>query len=125
MIIDTPIVVHNPQKGEIWMVRFKPSTGAEIKKTRPAVVVNEDKIGNLRLRIVVPVTEWDERYDSIVWMVLLNKTSQSNLKKVSAADTSQVKSVSVDRFMEKVGTITSAELEEVIAGIMLCIGYNP
>lgn len=29
-----------PSRGEIWLVRFEPSQGAEIDKTRPAVVVN-------------------------------------------------------------------------------------
>ncbi|MBW1766947.1 MAG: type II toxin-antitoxin system PemK/MazF family toxin [Deltaproteobacteria bacterium] len=119
------VVVHDPKKGEIWKVRFNPSKGAEITKTRPAVVVNEDKIGHLRLRIVVPVTAWQDRYKRIVWMVHLDKSPQSNLDKISAADTSQVKSVSVDRFARKVGTITLNELEEILAGISLCIGYNP
>lgn len=120
-----PVVVHDPKKGEIWIVRFKPSVGAEIRKTRRAVVVNDDKIGNLRLRIVVPVTGWNERYKSIVWQVYLAKNRQNNLDKTSSADTSQVKSISVDRFVEKVGSITSREMDEILAGIALCIGYNP
>jgi len=120
-----PVVVHDPKKGEIWKVRFDPSKGAEIKKARPAVVVNEDKIGDLMLRIVVPVTGWRDKYKSIVWMVHLDKSPQSNLDKTSAADASQVKSVSVSRFVKRVGTITLDELEEVLAGISLCIGYNP
>ena len=122
---DSSIVIKNPQKGEIWRVNFNPSKGAEIKKVRPAVVVNEDRIGQLNLRIVVPVTGWDARYERIVWMVHLDTTSQSNLDKKSAADTSQIKSISIDRFIEKVGSISKDELEEIIAGIALCVGYNP
>ncbi len=94
---DPPIVVNNPKKGEIWIVRFDPSIGAEIRKTRRAVVVNDDKIGNLRLLIVVPVTGWNEGYKSIVWQVYLAKSRQNNLDKKSSADTSQVKSISVNR----------------------------
>lgn len=120
-----PIVVHNPKKGEIWRVSFNPSKGAEIRKTRPAVVVNEDKIGNLRLRIAVPITGWNDKYKSIVWMVYLEKSPLSNLEKISAGDTSQVKSLSVDRFIDKVGSVSPEELEEIIAGIALCVGYNP
>jgi len=47
-----------PKRGEIWLVRFDPSIGAEIRKLRPAVVLSLDKIGRLPLRIVVPVTDW-------------------------------------------------------------------
>jgi PemK-like, MazF-like toxin of type II toxin-antitoxin system len=30
----------NPSRGEVWDICFDPSVGAEIQKTRPAVVVN-------------------------------------------------------------------------------------
>ncbi len=49
-----------PQRGEIWMVRFDPSVGAEIRKIRPAVVVSLDNVGRLPLRIVVPLTDWQD-----------------------------------------------------------------
>ena len=34
-----------PRRGEIWLVEFDPSRGHEIKKTRPAVIIQND-IGN-------------------------------------------------------------------------------
>jgi mRNA interferase MazF len=40
------------------MVLFDPSVGAEIQKTRPAVVMNVSTMGRLPLRIVVPLTDW-------------------------------------------------------------------
>ncbi len=43
--------VPTPKRGEVWLVRFDPSAGAEIRKVRPAVVVNLDAIGRLPLRI--------------------------------------------------------------------------
>lgn len=45
-----------PKRGEIWLVDFDPTTGSEIGKRRPAVVVGIDGVGRLPLRIVVPVT---------------------------------------------------------------------
>ena len=35
----------NINQGEIWMVNFEPSVGSEIQKLRPAIVVNDDRIG--------------------------------------------------------------------------------
>ncbi len=32
--------VPTPKRGEVWLVRFDPSAGAEIHKVRPAVVVS-------------------------------------------------------------------------------------
>ena len=49
------------RKGEIWLINLDPTVGAEIRKTRPAVIVSEDAIGVLPLRVIVPLTDWKER----------------------------------------------------------------
>ena len=51
------------RKGEIWLINLDPTIGAEIRKTRPAVIVSEDAISILPLRVIVPLTDWKERYD--------------------------------------------------------------
>ena len=35
------------RRGEIWLINLDPTIGAEIKKTRPAVIVNDDAVGIL------------------------------------------------------------------------------
>lgn len=52
----------NPVRGEIWRVNFEPVAGSETGKARPAVVVGDERLGRLQVRIVVPVTGWNERY---------------------------------------------------------------
>jgi len=47
-----------PARGEVWWVRYDPAEGDEIKKVRLAVVMSENAIGRLRLKIIVPITEW-------------------------------------------------------------------
>lgn len=37
--------VRRPRRGEVYLVNFAPTIGAEVKKTRPAVVIQND-IGN-------------------------------------------------------------------------------
>lgn len=32
-------------RGEVWLINLDPTVGAEIKKTRPAVIVNNDTVG--------------------------------------------------------------------------------
>ena len=53
-----------PKRGEIWLVDFDPSIGADIQKTRPALVISMDAIGRLPLRMVVPITDWKPQYAS-------------------------------------------------------------
>lgn len=38
-------------RSEVWLINLDPTVGAEIKKTRPAVVISDDSMGILPLRI--------------------------------------------------------------------------
>jgi mRNA interferase MazF len=111
-----------PTRGEIWTIRFDPIEGAEIDKTRPAIVVNPGSVGRLPLRIVVPVTGWSTKYAAIPWLVYLKVTEKNHLRKESAADCFQVKSVSLQRFVAKVGDVRADEIQEISAAIALCVG---
>ncbi len=111
-----------PQRGEIWTVRFDPSVGAEIRKIRPAVVVSVDTVGRLPLRIVVPLTDWQTAFGLLPWFVHLPLSTTNGLTTDSGADAFQVKSVSELRFVRYVGVITSAELDTVAVAVALCVG---
>lgn len=113
-----------PRRGEIWWVRFDPKVGAEIEKTRPAIVVSVDQLGKLALRIVVPVTHWKARYTPLPWLVHIAPSSANGLQKESAADCFQVKSVALERFQRRIGVLRSDELDEIAAGMALCVGYQ-
>ena len=56
-------------RGEIWLISLDPAIGAEIKKTRPAVIVSSDAIGVLPLKVIVPLTDWKDRNHIAHWMV--------------------------------------------------------
>ncbi len=114
----------NPQRGEIWEVKFDPVIGQEVSKIRPAVVMSVDSIGRLALRIVVPVTEWNLRYSQWAWMVPLVPTTKNGLTKKSAADGFQVKSVSLDRFDQKIGVLMAHKVKDIAAAVVLCVVYQ-
>ena len=45
------------KRGEVWLVNLDPTIGAEIQKTRPAVIVSPDELNRqLRTVVVVPLT---------------------------------------------------------------------
>lgn len=111
------------RRGEIWLVNFDPKVGEEINEQRPALVINEDSIGILDLRIVVPITSWRKKYEKIPWVVHLPISKQNRLKNESGADAFQVKSVSLDRFVHKIGNVGASVIEEIVAAVALCIGY--
>jgi mRNA interferase MazF len=51
------------KQSEVWLINLAPTTGAEIKKTRPAIIVNDDALGKLPLKVIVPVTDWKSKYE--------------------------------------------------------------
>lgn len=94
------------RRGEVWLINLDPTIGAEIRKTRPAVVVNDDAIGILPLKVIVPITDWKERYAVAPWMVKLEPTPANGLSKLSAADAFQVRSLSQERFVQRLGMLS-------------------
>jgi len=46
------------KQSEIWLINLDPTIRAEIKKTRPAIIVNDDALGKLPLKIIVRITRW-------------------------------------------------------------------
>lgn len=113
------------KQGDIWLINLDPTVGAEIKKSRPAVIVNDNTIGRLPLKIIVPLTDWKDRYDIAPWMVRITPDPQNKLKKASSADCFQVRSLSEQRFVKKIGTVEANILEQIKNGLakVLSIGY--
>ncbi|EFI33940.1 transcriptional modulator of MazE/toxin, MazF [Desulfonatronospira thiodismutans ASO3-1] len=98
---------------EIWEIDLNPTIGSEIKKKRPAVIINNDSIGILPLKVIVPVTEWKDSFEGAIWLVKIVPDSDNNLMKLSAVDTFQIRSVSTKRFLVKTGSVSSRVLEEI------------
>lgn len=67
------------KQGEIWLINLDPTIGAEIQKTRPAVIVNDNLLGKLPLKIIVPITDWKDKYVVAPWMIRLVPDSNNHL----------------------------------------------
>ena len=112
------------RKGEVWLVRLDPTVGDEIGKTRPVVVVSDDEVGNLRLKVIVPITAWNDLFSPLDWMVQLEPTSENGLAKLSAADTFQVRSVSQQRFVRQLGTLSETIMEELAEALTIVLDLD-
>ena len=91
------------KQGAIWCVNLDPTVGAEIKKNRPCVIVNSNRIGKLPLKIVAPLTDFKDHYKKVPWMVIVQPTKENGLLKTSVIDLFQVRSVSQKRLVKKLG----------------------
>jgi mRNA interferase MazF len=109
------------RRGEIWLINLDPTVGSEIRKTRPAVIVNDDAIGILPLRVIVPITAWQERYAAAPWMVRLDPDTENGLEKPSAADTFQVRSLSQTRFVRQLGNVSAEALQHITRALAIVL----
>ena len=112
------------KQGEIWQIGLNPTICAEMKKSRPALIINIDDLGKLPLKIIVPITDWKERYCNYPWMVKITPTGQNCLTKVSAADCFQIRSVSVERFIAPVGTVEPEIIAQIQEAVFKVVGIT-
>jgi mRNA interferase MazF len=101
------------KQSEIWLIDLDPTKGAEIQKIRHAIIINDDILGKLPLKIVVPITDWKEKFNLAPWMVKIEPSDINGLNKISTADCFQVRSLSQERLIKKIGTIDSEILFEI------------
>ena len=118
--IDPPLL----RRGEVWIVDFDPTRGAEIQKKRPSVIVSSDAIGRLPIKMVVPITEWKDLFERNLWHVKLEPSKSNGLSKTSALDALQTRGVDVKRFIRKLGRLTPMEMDDLAAAIAAVIEYN-
>ncbi len=101
------------KQGEIWLVSLDPTVGAEIRKTRPAIIVNDNTLGRLPLKVIVPVTDWKDRYFIAPWMVKIVPDKQNKLTKDSSADCFQIRSVAEERCIKKLGQVDNDTKDKI------------
>jgi mRNA interferase MazF len=113
-----------PKRGETWLVDLNPTRGQEMQKTRPVVVISSDLFQSVSLRIIIPVTTWQEKFTNRPFMIKISATSDNELDQDSAGNVLQVRSLSTERFVRRLGQVSSECLKELLAGLIICIEYD-
>jgi mRNA interferase MazF len=113
-----------PKRGEVWLVNFDPTLGAEIKKIRPAIVVSSDAIGKLPIKLIAPITDWKAYFNQNLWHVKIEPDSTNGLAKVSAVDTLQIRGVDIQRFIRKLGQVSQMTMVEITISVTAVIEYQ-
>jgi len=111
-------------RGDVWLANLDPTIGAEIKKSRPCVIVSRDALAKLPLRIIVPLTEWNEKFEQAPWHIPIEAATDSGLSKKSSADTFQVRSISVKRLVKRLGVLSDPVMAEIGAGLALSLAID-
>ena len=111
-------------RGEVWEVNLDPTIGVEIKKIRPCVIVSRDALARLPHRIIVPLTEWDPRFETAPWHIPVEAGPENGLSKKSSADTFQVRSISQERLIRQLGVLSPSVMRKIGEGLVLSLALE-
>jgi mRNA interferase MazF len=113
----------DPNRGEVWWVKPGKTKGAELQKKRPYVVISADAMGDVPVKIVVPLRTWQDRFRDSLWLVPIAATQANGLKRDVAADVMQTKSFDTGKFEDKQGRLSANELKEITAALAIVVEY--
>lgn len=79
----------------------------------------------LAVRIAVPLTTWRPEFEGALNKLRIVPSGRNGLHAESAADFLQVRSLSVHRFVTRLGELDPQLVDEIAAGILIAIDYVP
>lgn len=109
-------------RGEIRLVDLDPARAGEANRRRPAVLVSNDGANTTAAKLgrgvvtVVPITT---NVDRVYPFQVLIPAHESGLKRDSKAQAEQVRSVSVERVLDRIGTVLPDLMLEVDEALRL------
>jgi mRNA interferase MazF len=114
--------INPPRRGDVYLCSFDPTIGHEIKKTRPALVIQND-LGNRYspTTIVAAVTSKISPVSYPV-EVIVQPTSGNGLDVRSAIRMDQIRTVDRQRLVRRLGVVDSETMMKVEEAIKISLG---
>jgi mRNA interferase MazF len=116
-----PAALVPPQRGEVYLVNFDPTLGAEIQKTRPALIV-QNNVANRHSAITI-VAAITSQFDQPLYPTeVLISPPEGGLRTDSVALLNQIRSIDKQRLVRRLGTLKPETMERVDQAILISMG---
>ena len=113
--------IARPLRGEVYFVAFDPTLGAEIRKTRPALILQND-IANRSSPITI-VAAITSKFDEELYPTeVLVRTPEGGLDADSVVLLNQIRSIDRRRLMRRVGRLMPETMRLVDRALVLSLG---
>ena len=112
-----------PARGDVFLVNFDPTIGSEIKKTRPALILQNDIANHYSpVTIVAAITsrEGDKLYPT---EVVVNAQA-GGLAKDSIILLNQLRTIDKERLIKKLGMIDVDMMRKVDTALLVSLGLT-
>lgn len=110
-----------PRRGEVYLVNFDPTLGAEIKKTRPALILQND-IANRHSPITIVAAITSQFDEPLYPTEVLIRATEGGLTADSAVLLNQIRSLDKQRLVRRLGVIKPATMERVEQALLISFG---
>ncbi len=112
-----------PRRGDIFLVTFDPALGSEIRKSRPALIIQNDTANRYSpITIVAAITS---RFGTPPYPTeVIVEPGESGLPRRSAVLLNQIRSVDRQRLVTRLGRATPETLARVGRAIEISLGLT-
>ena len=108
----------NIKRGEIYLASLDPVVGKEISKTRPVVVVSNDKNNKFSSTVtILPITSKNIR--KIYPFEIFLKKGKANLPKNSKVKADQIRTLDKCRILKLIGKLENKEMDLLDKAILI------
>ena len=111
-----------PKRGEVYLVNFDPTVGAEIRKTRPALVLQND-IANRYSPITIVAAISSRSEETLYPTEVFIKAGEGGLKVDSVALLNQMRSIDKRRLVSRLGGLKEMTMRRVERALLLSLGF--
>ena len=110
------------RRGDVYLVSFDPTVGHEIRKSRPALVIQND-VGN-RYSSATIVAAITSKVSSVLYPVevIIQPSAANGLDVLSAIRLDQIRTVDRQRLIKHLGTAGQAIMQKVDEAIKISLG---
>jgi mRNA interferase MazF len=109
-----------PKRGEVYLVNFDPTIGSEIKKTRPALIIQND-IANRHSPITIVAAVTSQFDGSLYPTEVLIRAPEGGLRQDSVVLLNQIRSIDKLRLTKRLGVLKPATLELVNRALQISL----
>ena len=116
-----PPNVRYPRRGEVYLVNFDPSVGAGIRKTRPALILQNDTANRWSpVTVVAAITSSVDPplYPTEVFV----RAGEAGLGKESAILLNQIRTIDGRRLIRRLGVVKPITMAKVDQALLVSLG---
>ncbi len=109
------------KRGDIWLVNLDPTIGHEIRKSRPAAIIQNDLGNNYSpITIIAPITS--QNIEKVYPVEVLLPKKFFGLEKDSKVLLNQIRAIDKKRLVKKLGKVDSEALVRIDTAIKISLG---